>query len=79
MVAQDDRLNVICYSGYRCDETPRRFFLHGKEIVVRNILFQWKSPGERHFKIEGNDGNTYVLTHDEKHWRVTQGSRSSQK
>lgn len=57
-------LSVECYSGYRGEETPRRFRLGGQVICVRNILDRWLAPDHRYFKVLGEDDALYILRHD---------------
>jgi hypothetical protein len=41
----EERIRVIAYSGYRGEETPKTFFLHGKQIEVVEILSRWIEEG----------------------------------
>jgi hypothetical protein len=34
----EEKIEVIAYSGYRGEETPRAILLHGKRISEANIL-----------------------------------------
>jgi len=54
-------LRVECYSGYRGEETPRRFFLRTRQVDIRKIIDRWLGPDYRYFKIQGDDGNVYLL------------------
>ncbi|HET9402726.1 MAG TPA: hypothetical protein VFO34_17400, partial [Candidatus Acidoferrales bacterium] len=58
-------LRVECHAGYKADERPLRFFLndHAYEIVA--IDDQWYSPGASLFRVRADDGNVYILRHDE--------------
>ena len=60
-------IKVQCYSGYRADERPTRFYLGEKELQVRDIEDQWYSPHARYFRIRASDGNIYIIRHDETH------------
>jgi hypothetical protein len=55
---------VECYSGYRGEETPRRFWMASRCIQVDQVLDRWLSPDHRYFKILGDDGDIYILRHD---------------
>jgi hypothetical protein len=57
-------LAVECYSGYRGEETPRRFQLGERSIGVRQVIDQWLAPDHRYFKIRGDDDALYILRHD---------------
>lgn len=54
-------MRVECYSGYKADERPIRFYLGEQEYVVRRIVDRWYSPDATCFRIEANDGNVYTL------------------
>ena len=58
-------MRVECYSGYRADETPLRFTLRGR--AVRSARTRWPLvlPAASYFRVRANDGNYYVLRHDE--------------
>lgn len=60
---------VECYAGYKADERPLRFRAHDKDsrtFVVVEILDQWYGIGYRCFKLLADDGNIYILRHNEK-------------
>ena len=61
-------LHVECYSGYKADERPLRFRAAtpgAQNREVKEVLDQWYGPGYRCFKILADDGNLYILRHDE--------------
>jgi hypothetical protein len=58
-------IRVECYSGYRADERPLRFVLRGREFQVQELDGQWYSPEDTYFRVRADDGNYYVLRHDE--------------
>ena len=66
------KIQVIAYSGYRGEETPRTIFLHEKKIEVLEILTMWTEEGvkdrrrKRLFKVKGSDGLIYTIHYDEK-------------
>lgn len=66
-------LQVECYAGYRGEETPRRFFLGERKVEVVEVVDRWLAPGHRYFKLSGDDGNRYILRHDEDTgtWELT--------
>lgn len=64
-VRNDMRVKVECYAGHRGDEKPQRFEMDGKSVEVQEILDQWQGTDYRYFKLRGEDGNLYILRHDE--------------
>ncbi len=59
------RIAVECYSGHKADERPQRFLLGEHWIAVEEIADRWYDPGASLFKVRGDDGNLYILRHDE--------------
>jgi hypothetical protein len=60
--------HVECYAGYKADERPLRFRANeesARTFQVVEALDQWYGVGYRCFKVKADDGNTYVLRHDE--------------
>jgi hypothetical protein len=60
-----NEIRVQCYSGYRADQRPERFTLHGRQFEIDEVEDQWYSPGAIYFRVRARDGNYYVLRHDE--------------
>jgi hypothetical protein len=58
-------LRVQCHSGYRADQRPVRFTLRGREFQVYDIDGEWYTPEAKYFRVIAQDGNFYVLRHDE--------------
>ncbi len=58
-------IRVECYAGYRGDQEPVAFWLEGRRLVVRAVVDRWFAPTQRWFKVDAEDGNTYVLRHDQ--------------
>ncbi|MGA2072631.1 MAG: hypothetical protein ABSH52_03935 [Terriglobia bacterium] len=62
-------LKVECYSGYKADERPLRFSFQGKPgghvFEVRDVLDQWYGVDYQCFKVLADDGNFYVLRHQQ--------------
>lgn len=58
-------VSVECYSGFRADERPTRFILRGHPYRVESLDGQWYSPGATYFRVLAEDGNFYVLRHDD--------------
>jgi hypothetical protein len=58
------RIEVMCYAGYRGEETPRELRLGERPVVVVAVLDSWLAPDHRYFKVEGDDGGVYIVRHD---------------
>lgn len=61
-------LRVECYAGYRADERPLRFTpiaSSAHTYQVKEILDRWYGAGYQCFKVRADDGNIYVLRHNE--------------
>ena len=59
-------LRVECYSGHRADERPLQFKLLGRPYKVGHVEDRWYSPDAVYFRVLADDGNFYVLRHDEQ-------------
>ena len=57
-------IRVSCYSGYRGEQTPRRFWLGQRCVEVCLVVDSWLAPDHRYFKVQGDDGGRYILRHD---------------
>jgi hypothetical protein len=62
-------LKVDCYSGYKAEERPLRFTfgdMPEKQVFeVKEILDQWYGIGYHCFKVLADDGNLYILRHQQ--------------
>lgn len=67
-----DKIDVIAYSGYRAEETPRTILLRGVRIEVIEILSQWieersdNRDRKRFYQIKGKNAALHVIYYDEK-------------
>ena len=62
-------LKVECYAGYKADERPLRFTpltQSGETHEVKEVLDQWYGVGYCCFKVRADDGNFYILRHQEE-------------
>jgi len=59
-------IRVTCYAGYRADQRPLRFSLGERVLQVVVLEDQWYSPHALYFRVRADDGNTYILRHDEE-------------
>jgi len=72
MGRSEEKIEVIAYSGYRGEETPRAIILHGERIVVIEILKQWieekldERERKRFYQVKGSDGILHRIYYDEK-------------
>lgn len=58
-------VEVISYSGYKADESPRLLKLGGALLPITQIEDRWYSPGETFFRVLTESGDRYLLRHIE--------------
>ena len=58
-------MRVECYAGYRADQRPTRFILRGRTFEITEVDDQWYSPDAIYFRVRTQDGDYFVLRHDE--------------
>lgn len=58
-------VEVISYSGYKADESPRVLKLGGSLLPIAQIEDRWYSPGETFFRVLTEVGDRYLLRHIE--------------
>ena len=58
-------IRVESYAGYRGEEEPRAFWLGERRLDALEIVDRWQGPGYRYFRVKADDGNLYILRHDE--------------
>jgi hypothetical protein len=70
-------LRVECYAGHRGEETPRAIHLDGRRISVQEVLDAWLAPDHRYFKVQGDDGDVYIVRHSPEtdFWELTMFKR----
>ena len=66
-------VGVECYAGHRGEQTPRTLILGDGRIAVAEVVDAWLAPDYRYFKLKGEDGDTYLVRHDEQSdtWELT--------
>jgi hypothetical protein len=66
-------IRVVCYCGYRGEETPRRFYFDKRPIEVAEVLDRWLAPDHRYFKVRCPAGDRYILRHNTRAdiWELT--------
>jgi len=68
----EEKIEVIAYSGYRDEETPRTILFHGERIEVIEVLSQWieersdDRARKRFYQVKGSDKNLHRIYYDEK-------------
>ena len=72
-------VHVECYAGYRGEQEPRAFTVGTRRLVVTAVDDRWAGPGHRYFRVRADDGDTYILRHDEPadEWTLDAYRRSS--
>jgi hypothetical protein len=65
-------IRVECYAGYRAEQEPLAFWCGERRLEVRATVDRWVAPTQRWFKVDADDGHTYVLRHDEQsnEWEI---------
>lgn len=58
------RVSVDCHSGFKADERPVRFRFGTTTYRVEEVVDQWYEPESTFFKVLADDGNLYILRHD---------------
>ena len=66
-------IEIECYAGHRGEQTPRTLIVGEQRISVARVLDAWLAPDYRYFKLRGEDGDTYLVRHDERanNWELT--------
>lgn len=65
-------MRVECYAGYRGGQRPTRFTLRSQVFEITEVEDQWYSPDAIYFRVRTQDGDCFVLRHDETQdlWRL---------
>jgi hypothetical protein len=73
MTANPLQVRVVCYAGYKGEESPQRFFLGERAVEVEEVIDRWLDPEHHYFKLRGDDGGIYILRHDisSGQWEMT--------
>jgi hypothetical protein len=73
-------IRVECYAGYRAEQEPLAFWCGERRLEVRAIVDRWAAPAQRWFKVDADDGNVYILRHDEASgdWEIAAFTASRQ-
>jgi hypothetical protein len=70
---------VECHSGYKAEERPMRIVFEGHTLEIKEVEDRWYSPGATYFRVRVEDGDCYVLRHDDAQdvWSLTAYRRLS--
>ena len=71
------KIQVECYAGHKAAERPIKFWLGDIVLFVESIEDQWYGS-DAYFRVRADDGNTYVLSHNEMNNQWTLASFRSQ-
>lgn len=65
-------IRVACRAGHRGEPEPYEFWLGERRVEARAVVDRWFGAGQRWLKIDADDGNVYVLRHDEasREWDI---------
>ena len=58
------RIKVECYSGYKGEERPVRFYLGERGLEVLEVMDRWYSLNGSFFRVRAEDQHLYVLRHN---------------
>jgi len=60
-------VHVECYSGNKADERPVKLIFgeRANVLTIRTIEDRWYSPGATYFRVLVEDGDRYLLRHEE--------------
>jgi hypothetical protein len=58
-------LVVECVPGEAGEPEPARFWFGRRQLTVRGVVDRWYGPTQRWFRLDADDGQLYVLRHDE--------------
>lgn len=67
------KIRVVCYEGYRADETPRAFTVGERRLEVTSVVDRWRGEDHEYVKLDASDGNRYILRYDRNadEWEIT--------
>ncbi|NNF84877.1 MAG: hypothetical protein HKM29_06935 [Deltaproteobacteria bacterium] len=58
------KVRVVCYEGYRAEETPRSFTMGDRRLEVSSVLDRWRGQDHEYVKLTASDRNLYILRYD---------------
>jgi hypothetical protein len=74
-------VRVESYAGYKADERPRYIVFEAQSLEIAEVEDRWYSPGATYFRVLAENGDRYVLRHDDAQdvWSLTAYRRSADK
>jgi hypothetical protein len=66
-------VRVECYAGYKTEERPVRIVFEAQTLEIAQVEDRWYSPGATYFRVLADNGDRYVLRHDDAQgvWSLT--------
>ena len=66
-------VRVECYAGYKAEERPMRIVFEAQTLEIAQVEDRWYSPGATYFRVLADNGDRYVLRHDDAQgvWSLT--------
>ena len=58
-------IHVESYSGHKLNERPIKFSIGDRTFFVESIADQWQGIDGAYFRVQADDGNTYILRYNE--------------
>ena len=59
------KIRVECYAGRIGDERPIKLWVGENVLFVESVEEQWHGPEAAYFRVRADDGNIYVVAHNE--------------
>jgi hypothetical protein len=59
-------IRVECYTGRITGERPIKFWLEDVVLFIESIMDEWEIPNTQFFRERADDGDSYVLRHDQE-------------
>jgi hypothetical protein len=56
---------VECHSGFDYAEYPVAFHWEGQRIKIETIIAEWRTPEQKIFRIQTEDGGIFKLVYDQ--------------
>jgi hypothetical protein len=57
-------IEVVAYSGYKANERPISFTIHGREYRINSLVDRWYGEDHDYHKVLADDGKIYILRWD---------------
>jgi hypothetical protein len=66
-------VRVESYAGYKAEERPLRIVFEAQTLEIAEVEDRWYSPGATYFRVLAENGDRYVLRHDDAQdvWSLT--------